>query len=457
MPSRSASPAVPCTEGGRAASGLCTLDFALTRSSIDTLDLAIVGGGAAGLAAAIFAAGRLPGRRIALLDSARRLGAKILVSGGGRCNVTNRAVRASDYWGGDRRVIASVLRAFSSDDSARFFDTLGVPLHEEPDGKLFPDSNQSRTVLEALLGEVARLGIDVLAGCRVQGVDAGQGTRFALRTTTGLLEARCVLLATGGLSLPRSGSDGGGLAIARALGHSVVPTTPALAPLVLAGGFHVPLSGISHDASLTIAADGGRPERLRGSLLWTHFGASGPLALDASRHWHRAAAGGRAVTARLSFLPDLDFATAESRLIETASARPSAAIRTVLAEWLPAAVATALIDASRLDPATRLAHLARDDRRTLVHALVSLDLPVTGSRGYNYAEATAGGVALGEVDRGTMASKICPGLFFAGEMLDVDGRLGGFNFQWAWSSAFVAARGVADAVTRRRMSMGNEE
>jgi predicted Rossmann fold flavoprotein len=411
-----------------------------------TLDLAIVGGGAAGLAAAIFAARRLPGRRIALLDGARRLGAKILVSGGGRCNVTNRAVRASDYWGGDRRFIDSVLRAFSSDDSVRFFDTLGVPLHEESGGKLFPDTNQSRTVLDALLGEVSRLGVDVHAGCRVHGVEAAEGARFALTTTTGLLEARFVLLATGGLSLPKSGSDGCGLAIARALGHSTVPTTPALAPLVLAGGFHVPLSGISHEASLTIAAGGGRPTRLRGSLLWTHFGASGPLALDASRHWHRAAIVERAVTARLSFLPDLDFAAVESWLIAAAAARPSAAIRTLLGEWLPAAVAAALVDASGLDPATRLAHLARDDRRTLVHSLVSRDLPVAGSRGYNYAEATAGGVPLGEVDRGTMASKICPGLFFAGEMLDVDGRLGGFNFQWAWSSAFVAARGLEQAL-----------
>jgi hypothetical protein len=265
---------------------------------------------------------------------------------------------------------------------------------------------------------------------------------------------RRVAIAAGGLSLPKSGSDGGGLALAAALGHRIVPTTPALAPLVLAGTFHRSLAGVSHDAALSVTVDGRRPVRLRGSLLWTHFGVSGPLALDASRHWHRATLEGGAVAVRLSFVPDLDFAGVERSLLDAASARPSATLRGALAEFVPAAVAGGLLQATGIDAGARLAHLSREDRRTVAGALVSWDLPVTGSRGYTYAETTAGGVALDEVDRGTMASKRCEGLFFAGEMLDVDGRLGGFNFQWAWSSAFVAARGLAqsfDAQVRRRV------
>ncbi len=413
----------------------------------DSLDVAIVGGGAAGLATAIFAARRLRGRRIAVLDGARRLGAKILVSGGGRCNVTNRDVRASDYWGGDRRFIDSALRAFPSGEAVRFFEEVGVAVHEEPGGKLFPNTNQSRTVLDALVAELARLGVEVRPATRVERVEPADGG-FTLRFASGAEHAHLVVLATGGLSLPKSGSDGGGLAIARSLGHAVVATTPALAPLTLGGGFHVPLSGVSHEASLVIAAEGMRSQRLRGSLLWTHFGASGPLALDASRHWLRAVVEQRPVTARLSFLPDLDFARAEAAVLDAAAARPTAAVRTLLAEWLPAAVASAVLDTLGVDEATRLAHLARDDRRRLIQALTSWDLPITGTRGYNYAEATAGGVPLAEVDRGSMASKICHGLFLVGEMLDVDGRLGGFNFQWAWSSAYVAARGIADATGR---------
>jgi predicted Rossmann fold flavoprotein len=414
------------------------------------IDVAIVGGGAAGLTTAIMAARRLTGARVVVFDGASRLGAKILVSGGGRCNVTNRQVVAADFWGGERRFIDSVLRAFGAADAVTFFEGLGVGLHEEEHGKLFPDSGRSRTVLDALIGAARQSGVDIRLGRRVEVVRREPDGVFELRLPDSSAASRRVVLAAGGLSLPKSGSDGGGLALAAALGHRIVPTTPALAPLVLAGAFHGPLAGVSHEAALSVEGEGRRPVRLRGSLLWTHFGVSGPLALDASRHWHRATLEGGRVTVRLSFVPDLDFAGVERRLLDTAAARPSATLRGALAEFLPAAVAGGLLQATGIDAGVRLAHLPREDRRKLAGALVSWDLPVTGSRGYTYSEATAGGVALDEVDRRTMASKRCEGLFFAGEMLDVDGRLGGFNFQWAWSSAFVAARGLAQSMQGER-------
>ncbi len=414
------------------------------------IDVAVVGGGAAGLTTAIMTARRVPGARVVVFDGASRLGAKILVSGGGRCNVTNRRVVAADYWGGERRLVDSVLRAFGAADTVTFFEGLGVGLHEEEHGKLFPDSGRSRTVLDALV-EAARQGrVDMRLGRRVEAVRRGPDGAFELSLADSSAVARRVVLAAGGLSLPKSGSDGGGLALAAALGHRIVPTTPALAPLVLAGTFHRALAGVSHEAALSITVDGRRFVRLRGSVLWTHFGVSGPVALDASRHWYRASLEGGRVSVGMSFVPDLDFAGVERRLLDTAAARPSATLRGALAEILPAAVAGGLLRAIELDPGVRLAHLSREDRRRLAGALVSWELPVTGSRGYNYAEATAGGVALDEVDRGTMASKRCPGLYLAGEMLDVDGRLGGFNFQWAWSSAFVAARGLAQSMHGER-------
>jgi predicted Rossmann fold flavoprotein len=409
----------------------------------DPIAVAIVGGGAAGLVAAIFAARCLPGARVVVFDGARRLGAKILVSGGGRCNVTNRVVVASDYWGGDRRVIDSVLRAFSSADAVAFFESLGVRLHEEDDGKLFPDSGSASTVVDALLTAAVKAGIEIHRSRRVDAVRASAESLFTLHGPDWSATARRVVLATGGLSLPKTGSDGGGLAIAASLGHRIVPTTPALAPLVLDGAFHHHLAGISHEAALSIAGEGVRPVTLRGALLWTHFGVSGPVALDASRHWHRAMLEGRDAGLRLSFLPLLDFSGTERALLDRAAARPAVMIHTVLADLLPAAVGEALLEAVGVDRHTRLAQLSRDNRRRLAHALVSWPLPVTGSRGYNYAEVTAGGVALDEVNRGTMESKACPGLFLVGEVLDVDGRLGGFNFQWAWSSAYVAARALA--------------
>ncbi len=414
------------------------------------MDIAIVGGGAAGLATAIFAARRLPGAQIVVFDGARHPGAKILVSGGGRCNVTNRAVTAADYWGGDRRVIDSVLRAFPAADTAAFFDEIGVRLHEEEDGKLFPDSGSARMVLRALLDAAERAGVLLLSGRRVESVRPAGAAGFIVQGDRWSEQARLVVLATGGLSLPKTGSDGGGLAMAASLGHRVVATTPALAPFVLAGTFHAGLAGVSHDAAISVGGAGMRAVTVQGSLLWTHFGASGPAVLDASRHWHRAKIEGRDVDVRLSFLPALDFAGAERLLLDGAAGRPAAMLRTILAEHLPVAVAARLPGAVDLDPDMRLARLSREDRRRLSHALVSWPLQVTGSRGYNYAEATAGGVALDEINRGTMESRVCPGLYLVGEMLDVDGRLGGFNFQWAWSGAFVAARGLARAVEGER-------
>jgi hypothetical protein len=286
------------------------------------------------------------------------------------------------------------------------------------------------------------------------------------------IAARRIVLATGGRSLPRSGSDGAGYEFARALGHRLVPTTPALAPLVLAGEFHKPLAGVSHEVELTITAPGGaadtggagaagqeggagarrsgqRPTRLRGALLWTHFGISGPAVLDASRHWLRARLDGRATASaadapRLvaSFLPGQTFESAERALLALAEYQPRTHLHNALAVWLPARVAEAV--AAHLElPAGPLAHLPREDRRRLLHALLAWELPVQDCRGWNYAEATAGGVALDEIDPATMASRICPGLYLVGEVLDVDGRIGGFNFQWAWASAAAAARGLA--------------
>jgi predicted Rossmann fold flavoprotein len=258
-----------------------------------------------------------------------------------------------------------------------------------------------------------------------------------------------VVLATGGLSLPKSGSDGAGYAIARALGHTLIATTPALAPLVLAANgndtpaIHGTWSGISQQVILTLRTGGSVTVRERGSMLWTHFGISGPAALDLSRHWLRARLEGRDAEAAANLTPDLDFESLETFWLEQARQRPRAMIGTILATLVPAAVADGVLAGIGIDAATILSSLTRDDRRRLIHALTAWPIPIVDSRGYNFAEATAGGIALQEIDPSTMESRCCRGLYLVGEMLDVDGRLGGFNFQWAWSSAAVAARGLS--------------
>jgi predicted Rossmann fold flavoprotein len=410
----------------------------------DEVDVAIVGAGAAGLAAAIFAARRLgPGRRVVLLDSARRPGAKILVSGGGRCNVTNREVTERDFNGGPPPLIRRVLRAFTAADAVDFFREIGVPLHEEEHGKLFPDTHKARTVLDALLGEAARRGVDLRSGVRVDGLERIAGGGFGLSAGAWRLQARRVVLATGGLSLPKTGSDGGGYALARGLGHSIVPTTPALAPLLLSGAFHGPLSGVGHEAELRLVAPPNRPGRFRGSLLWTHFGASGPVVLDVSRHLLRARLAGSHERLVASLLPGDDAESLEALLLDAARSRPRAGLLAVLEGRLPVSVSRAVAEEQGLAPGFPLSQLPRERRRRLVEALVERTLEVPDSRGYNFAEATAGGVALQEVDLRRMESRRCAGLHLVGEILDVDGRLGGFNFQWAWSSGYAAGAALA--------------
>ena len=411
-------------------------------------DVAVVGAGAAGLAAAIFTARAAPGLRVVCLDGARRVGAKILVSGGSRCNVTNRIVTDRDFWGGASRVVRSVLRAFPADRAAAFFQSLGVALHEEEDGKLFPDTNRSRTVLDALLAEADRLNVAIRAGQRVISVRR-DGDGFAIGIDGGSqTTARAVVLATGGLSLPKTGSDGFGYTLACGLGHHLVDTTPALAPLVLDDEWHASLSGVSHVARLTLKVDGRSICALDGSLLWTHFGASGPVVLNMSRHWHRARLEGRRIDVVVSVCPDETFESLEAWWLEQERERPRAQIATVLAAKVPSAVADVWVDRCRIACDTTMAHLSREDRRRLVHALIETPLEVRDSRGYGYAEVTAGGVSLEEIDPASMESRVCRGLYLVGEILDVDGRLGGFNFQWAWSSGWVAGQAIARALTQ---------
>jgi predicted Rossmann fold flavoprotein len=296
-------------------------------------------------------------------------------------------------------------------------------------------------VVNALQDEACRCGVHILTEHRVTGIErCDHGFRIAAGTAS--LKAQQAVLATGGQSLPKTGSDGKGYRLAQGLGHTLVPTTPALAPLVLADDFHSTLSGVSQEVELVVSAEGWKAVRVRGPMLWTHFGISGPAPLDASRYWHRARLEGHEVSVHVNFLPDDDFVEAERKLLSLVSSQPRACLRNTLSRLIPAKVAEAVLRQLEMGGELVMAHLSKDWRRKLVHSLLAWPLPVRDSRGYGYAEVTAGGVPLHEIDPGSMASRKCPGLFLVGELLDVDGRLGGFNFQWAWSSAWVAASGI---------------
>ena len=414
----------------------------------DAADLVIVGGGAAGLAAAIFAAEAAPaGFRTVVLDGAKTLGAKILVAGGGRCNVTHHEVLAKDF-NGSQPIVRNVLAAFNVAATVRWFASLGVELKREPTGKLFPAANSARVVLRALLDRCDALGVERLTGRQVSKIVAPSEADHLFQVVHADAVLRCgrVIVATGGRSLPRSGSDGSGWNILRDLGHTVTATHAALVPLVLPPQmFHAQLAGVSQEVELSVTVGGKRIDQRTGSLLWTHFGVSGPVVMDASRHWTVAHESGPEPTLRCNLLPGESFEQAEQWLIQSAASRPKASMLTHLSQRFTERVAAALLRHAGIDPATTAGQLTREVRRSLVHVLTGLVLPVTQHRGWNYAEVTAGGVPLHEIDFRTMQSRKVPGLYLAGEVLDCDGRIGGFNFQWAWATGFLAGRAAARA------------
>lgn len=422
-------------------------------------DIVVVGAGAAGLAAGIFAAQTRPDLRVVLLDGARQIGAKILVSGGGRCNVTHAHVTPTDF-NAPGRMVRRVLQRFDERVTLQWFASLGVPLKQEPTGKLFPVSNRAQSVLGALVDRCRTLGVRILTQHRVQDIRPTQA-EFQIVCEGDPITARRVIMATGGRSLPKTGSDGQGWSIVQKLGHTVTATYPALVPLVLREGFfHSEVSGISHEATLTTQVAGKTVDRRTGSLLWTHFGISGPVVMDASRFWVMAQGQGLQATLAMSFLPGQTFEEVDRWLSAADPHHRRKTVLAVMAQKLPRRLAKALCmhvqtlsgtgcgkSDDRGSPGELgqmvLSRLARSQRGALTHALIDLQLPVTQARGWNEAEVTAGGVPLGEINLHGMASRKIPGLYLVGEMLDCDGRIGGFNFQWAWATGFIAGYDAA--------------
>ena len=398
-------------------------------------DIAIVGAGAAGLTAAIFARRESPAASIVLIDGAPKIGAKILISGGGRCNVTNHVVRPDDF-NGNRNAIARVLRSFTVEQTVAWFADLGVPLKREETGKLFPVGDRARAVVDALLR--ACEGVEIRTASRVTAIEA-VGDGFSLSTSGDALSAWRVILATGGRSVPKTGSDGSGYALARALGHGVTEVYPALVPLLLEEGHWLrELSGTSHDVELSVRSPSGRVRsRHRGAMLLTHFGLSGPVVLDVSRHLTAARREEAEATLVANLLPDESFESLDVLLLEEARRNPRATVPSILRGRLPERLLTAVA------PASAISSFSREQRRRVVRDLIELVLPVVRDRGFDFAEVTAGGVPLAEVELATMQSRRTPGVFLCGEILDVDGRIGGFNFQWAWASGRLAGMGAA--------------
>lgn len=407
---------------------------------MEKTDIAIIGAGAAGLFTGIFAGRTNPRHSIVLLDGAKKLGAKILVSGGGRCNVTHDEIDINAYAGSSRNAIKKVLRRFDVPQTIQFFQELGVELKREETGKLFPVTDDAHTILNALLNAAYTAQVRILNPYRVENVERVEGG-FRVSGEWGEMFAGKVILATGGKSLPKTGSDGYGYSLAQSLGHTITSRVfPALVPLTLPRDYFIcTLSGLTLPTTLELRSGTGRKIiSFTNSTLCTHFGLSGPAVLDISRYYTDARSDDPNASVYLNWLPNLTPEKFETTLLSL----ERTSILKHLTSHLPERLVRALCAEVGLEPATSVNHLTREERKRLVQVVTALKLPITGDRGYTYAEVTAGGVPLSEIRLETMESRIVPGVFFCGEICDVDGRIGGYNFQWAWASGWAAGQAL---------------
>lgn len=388
-------------------------------------DAVVVGGGAAGLMCAIKAGQR--GRRVLVVERAERCGKKILMSGGGRCNFTNLYAAPDAFISRNPHFHKSALARYTQWDFIALVETHGIAYHEKELGQLFCDGS-AKQIVAMLLDECARAGVRVEVDAEVERVEAVSGG-FALETTLGAVQCESLVIASGGLSIPKMGASGFGYRIARQFGHTVVDTEPALVPFTLSGDeldAYRDLKGVSAD--VTAVANG--PSFAAG-MVFTHRGISGPAMLQVSSYW----SSGSAIT--VDWLPGT---SAGEWLVQRKRERPGAELHNVLAEHLPRRLAARLCALGGASEPLR--HLADRRLRAFGERLNAWSFVPAGTEGYRTAEVTLGGVSTDELSSRTMASKRVSGLYFIGEVVDVTGHLGGYNFQWAWASGYAAGQVV---------------
>ena len=407
-------------------------------------DAVIIGAGAAGLMAGIRAAEL--GAKVLLLEKGKKAGVKILMSGGTRCNITHHCSNRDivKAFGKNGECLHSVLAGFGVEDAVAFFEAEGVQTKVESTGKVFPVSNRASDVLNALLRRLHRAGAVLWNECPVMDLRSViEG--FELSTQMGTIYTEKVLLCSGGKSFPRCGTTGDGYEWVHNLGHTLLATHPSLVPLTTAVAWVKELSGITLKDTLVTAGIGSKVLGTdRGAWLFTHFGFSGPAPMNLSRLLTTANQMG---WLKLDSLPDTKAPVVEEMILATLQPHGKKTIAGLLSqtfgEAIPLRWAEALVAQAAIYPLKKALEMTRSERQKIVAMLKGIELPVSGSSGFEKAEVTTGGVCVKEVNFKTMESKMVPGLFFAGEILDLDGPIGGYNFQAAWSTGWAAGTSLA--------------
>lgn len=404
-------------------------------------DVLVIGAGAAGLMAAIHAAER--GKRVLLLEKNRKPGVKILMSGGTRCNIThacdNRGI--VEAFGPNGKFLHSALASFGVQDAIDFFEAEGVATKVEETGKIFPVSNRALDVLNALLNRLKRSGATLGLGEPASSLRL-MNEGFEVVTPSRTLQILKIILTTGGQSYPGCGTRGDGYAFVERMGHTIIPPKPALVPITLQLAWVAELRGVTlADVSIKVLEQGKVLLSRRGGFLFAHFGLTGPAPLDVSKAITRHA-NPSMLELEIDFLPAMREAAFDELLKNESLASGKKQLAVVLSELLPRRLCDSLLVQSGQPVDRRAAGLSKVERAKLVAMVKRLQLPVKGTLGFEKAEVTSGGVSLDEVDSRTMASKLVPNLYLAGEILDLDGFIGGYNFQSAWSTGWLAGGSV---------------
>lgn len=408
-----------------------------------TTDVCIVGAGPAGLIAAIHAA--TEHAKTTVLETHVNAGRKLLVTGGGRCNFTHAGTIADlvRAFGQGGRFLRHSFHELRPEDVRAFFDDRGLPSRVEPDGCVFPITDRAADVRDVLLREAERLGVRLLYGTHVTEV-APEVNSFTIRTAQQTLSSRRLIIATGGASWPQTGSTGDGYRFAAALGHTVVPPQPSLVPLVTREVWPAALAGVSLAKVAAWIAARGRKAAAHGALVFTQDGIGGPAAQNLSRELtDQLAAASHGIEIRIDLVPDLAETELDGQIQEQLTAHAKKAVANVPAELVPKRLASALCALAQCDGELQAGQLKRVTRTCIVGLFKELSLCVTGTRPLAEATVTRGGVSLEQIEPRTMESKICPRLFFAGEVIDVDGPCGGYNLQACWSTGALAGRSAA--------------
>lgn len=412
-------------------------------------DCIVIGGGPSGLMAAISAG--LHGARVLLLEKGDRLGRKLLISGGGRCNVTNNKEidELIQHIPGNGRFMYGPFSVFNNRDIVRFFEELGIRLKEEDRGRMFPVSDKAKSVLDALLTKMRDLDIVIKTNTAVASVRYEQGAVAGVKLRGGeQIDAPAVIIASGGMSVPKTGSTGDGYAWARAAGHTITDLYPTEVPIRSKEPWIKELQGLSlrHIVLTVQNAKGKKIIAHEGDMIFTHFGISGPAVLRCSQFVVKELKkGATAVQLQLDLFPEQKLEDLQAELYRRAEAEPKKAFKNVIKGFIPERMIPLLLAKSELDEDTTFANLPKKPLATLAELLKALPISASGTLSIEEAFITGGGVHLKEVTPSTMQSKLMPGLFFSGEILDLHGYTGGFNITVAFSTGYVAGKSAAES------------